>query len=44
VEVEVEVKAKENVWEVEVEVPSEPVSLRLVLVATKLSNSIMSVF
>jgi hypothetical protein len=40
----VEVKAKENVWEVEVGGPSEPVSLGLVLVATKLPNALMSVF
>ena len=37
-------KAKENVWEVEVGGPSEPVSLGLVLVATKLPNTLMSVF
>jgi hypothetical protein len=38
------VKAKENVWEVEVGGASEPVSLGLVLVATKFPNTIMSVF
>jgi hypothetical protein len=38
------VKAKENVWEVEVGGASEPVSLELVLVATKLPNTLMSVF
>jgi hypothetical protein len=38
------VKAKENVWEVEVGELSGNVSLGFVLVATKLSNSLMSVF
>jgi hypothetical protein len=38
------VKAKENVWEVEVGGPSELVSLGLVLVAIKSPNTLMSVF
>jgi len=42
--VEVEVMAKENVWEVEVGGPSEPVSLGLVLVAIKSTNTLMPVF
>jgi hypothetical protein len=36
--------AKENVWEVEVGGPSESVSLGLVLVAIKSTNTLMSVF
>jgi hypothetical protein len=42
--VEVVVKVKENVWEVEVGETSGTVSIGLVLVATKLMNSLMSVF
>jgi hypothetical protein len=41
--VEVEVKAKENVWKVEVGAIGT-VSLGLVLVATKFPNTLMSVF